>query len=147
MTKCWECEAETDNIHHHHVVPKSRGGTKTVPLCISCHAKAHHRNKNMASGRLTSDIIKKRLESGGRWGRAFLGFKVENSKMVPTKLAYIIKEAASMSEAGISQKDIASYLATHAPDVVWSQPKISRVLKNWKDRGLDRFLDNTKDGQ
>jgi hypothetical protein len=28
-------------IHNHHVVPKIKGGTKTVPLCLSCHGKVH----------------------------------------------------------------------------------------------------------
>ena len=38
---CFECESE-DDIHMHHVVPKSLGGTKMVPLCNSCHAKVHN---------------------------------------------------------------------------------------------------------
>ena len=29
MKKCFECEA-TEDLQEHHVVPKSRGGTKTV---------------------------------------------------------------------------------------------------------------------
>lgn len=37
---CFEC-GSTDNIHQHHVVPKSKGGTKTIPLCELCHAKVH----------------------------------------------------------------------------------------------------------
>lgn len=45
IMKCWECELETDEIHHHHVIPRSRGGKKTVPLCLNCHGKAHHRKK------------------------------------------------------------------------------------------------------
>jgi len=31
-------------IHNHHVVPKIKGGTKTVPLCLSCHGKVHDVN-------------------------------------------------------------------------------------------------------
>jgi len=37
---CFEC-GFTDGVHEHHVVPKSLGGTKTVPLCESCHGKVH----------------------------------------------------------------------------------------------------------
>jgi hypothetical protein len=39
MKRCFECgsPAECD----HHVVPRSMGGTKTVPLCESCHSKVH----------------------------------------------------------------------------------------------------------
>jgi 5-methylcytosine-specific restriction endonuclease McrA len=39
MEKCFECgNSATEN---HHVIPKSLGGTKTVPLCSSCHMKVH----------------------------------------------------------------------------------------------------------
>jgi hypothetical protein len=40
---CFECGSDSD-IHHHHVVPKSLGGTKTIPLCIDCHGKIHNLN-------------------------------------------------------------------------------------------------------
>ncbi len=52
---CFECgqPAECD----HHVVPQSRGGTKTVPLRGECHAKAHHRDKNMSTRKLTKDAL------------------------------------------------------------------------------------------
>lgn len=39
MTPCFECEAEA--VTGHHVIPRSLGGTKTVPLCARCHAKVH----------------------------------------------------------------------------------------------------------
>ena len=39
--KCFECES-TENLIDHHVVPESRGGTKTLKLCQICHGKAHH---------------------------------------------------------------------------------------------------------
>jgi hypothetical protein len=37
--KCFECNAPAEC--NHHIIPKSVGGTKTVPLCLDCHAKAH----------------------------------------------------------------------------------------------------------
>jgi hypothetical protein len=42
--KCFECELEDDFIADHHVVPRSKGGTKTVPLCKKCHGLVHGRN-------------------------------------------------------------------------------------------------------
>lgn len=36
---CFECGAPA--TEEHHVVPRSRGGTRTVPLCDACHGKAH----------------------------------------------------------------------------------------------------------
>ena len=37
---CFECGCDGE-IHNHHVVPKILGGTKTVPLCPTCHGKVH----------------------------------------------------------------------------------------------------------
>lgn len=37
---CFECGCDGE-IHYHHVVPKILGGTKTVPLCLTCHGKVH----------------------------------------------------------------------------------------------------------
>lgn len=39
MTACFECEGEA--TERHHVVPKSKGGTKTVNLCHKCHGLVH----------------------------------------------------------------------------------------------------------
>jgi 5-methylcytosine-specific restriction endonuclease McrA len=39
-TKCFEC-GSTENIHYHHVVPKSKGGTQMIPLCAICHSIVH----------------------------------------------------------------------------------------------------------
>lgn len=36
---CFECGGPAD--FDHHVVPRSRGGRHTVPLCDRCHALAH----------------------------------------------------------------------------------------------------------
>ncbi len=36
---CFECNAKAE--HDHHVIPRCRGGSKTVPLCLRCHGLAH----------------------------------------------------------------------------------------------------------
>ena len=66
--KCWECEIETEDIHHHHPVPRVRGGTKTVPLCLECHAKAHHRRKNMSSSTLIKAGMRQARLNGSKLG-------------------------------------------------------------------------------
>ena len=93
---CWECELETEVIHNHHVVPKIRGGTKTVPLCEVCHSKAHHRDKNMNTSALTKEGLRKAKERGVKLGnpqwraslqrghRSINKNKIEfNNKMLP----------------------------------------------------------------
>lgn len=41
--ECFECGSDY-MIENHHVVPRSVGGTKTIPLCVICHGKVHDRN-------------------------------------------------------------------------------------------------------
>ena len=54
MKKCFECGAIED-LQEHHVVPRLRGGTKTITLCYGCHMKAHGRDgKGLNHSKLTS---------------------------------------------------------------------------------------------
>jgi len=68
MKKCWECEVIGLPIHNHHPVPEVRGGTKTIPLCESCHGKAHHRNKNMSTSALVKEGYRKKKAADPNWG-------------------------------------------------------------------------------
>jgi hypothetical protein len=63
---CFECGNPPE--YDHHVVPNSRGGTKTVPLCGECHGKAHHRDKAMSSGRLTAEALAAKRARGEKVG-------------------------------------------------------------------------------
>jgi hypothetical protein len=40
LDRCFECGTIGD-VDFHHVVPKSKGGTQMIPLCLSCHSKVH----------------------------------------------------------------------------------------------------------
>lgn len=40
LDKCFECGTIGD-VDFHHVVPKSKGGTQMIPLCLLCHSKVH----------------------------------------------------------------------------------------------------------
>lgn len=75
MGTCWECGADGD-IHNHHVVPRSRGGTRTVPLCESCHAKAHHRDRRMTTAALTRAALAAKQARGERVGGIPIGCRV-----------------------------------------------------------------------
>jgi|688.fasta_scaffold825217_1 hypothetical protein len=37
---CYEC-GSTEDIQYHHIIPESKGGKETIPLCIICHGKVH----------------------------------------------------------------------------------------------------------
>jgi len=43
-TDCFECGATAE--HEHHVVPRSKEGMATVPLCVDCHADTVRRISN-----------------------------------------------------------------------------------------------------
>ena len=45
MNTCFEC-GSSKRLNNHHVVPKTLGGTKTIPLCEKCHGLVHGRKFN-----------------------------------------------------------------------------------------------------
>ncbi len=67
--KCYEC-GTTECIQHHHVVPRSVGGTKTIPLCSICHGKVHgiKRDKQINISELTKAGILEARKAGKRLG-------------------------------------------------------------------------------
>tara|TARA_R100000655_G_scaffold44291_1_gene80935 strand:+ start:1703 stop:2131 length:429 start_codon:yes stop_codon:yes gene_type:complete len=57
---CFEC-GKKRLCHKHHILPKCKGGKKTVLLCEKCHTKVH--NKNMSTSYLVRlSLIKKEPE-------------------------------------------------------------------------------------
>jgi len=66
--ECFECGAEAE--YDHHVVPRIRGGTKTVPLCGVCHALVHERDKPMSTSQLTKEGQAKAKARGVKLGSA-----------------------------------------------------------------------------
>jgi hypothetical protein len=74
---CFECGDVA--LHEHHVVPRSRGGTKTVPLCEACHGLAHHCNGNMSTKALTKEALERRRERLG-WGGGSVPWGYQRTK-------------------------------------------------------------------
>ena len=68
MRECFECGATADHNHNHHVVPKSKGGTQTVPLCEKCHGLVHDKDFMNVSA-LTKAGIEKARSKGITLGR------------------------------------------------------------------------------
>jgi hypothetical protein len=64
--ECFEC-GSNDEIHNHHVVPRTLGGTKTVPLCVVCHGKVHNINF-LNHKKLTKEGLKKVKMRGVKLG-------------------------------------------------------------------------------
>jgi hypothetical protein len=70
MSACWECGGPPP-LHDHHVVPRSRGGTRTVPLCEPCHGLVHGRQ--MRTSDLTRAALAAKSRKGERTGRVPFG--------------------------------------------------------------------------
>ena len=69
MKQCFECET-TEDLHEHHVVPRSRGGTKTITLCHQCHLKAHGRDGNgLNHSRLIKEALAVKKEELAKEGK------------------------------------------------------------------------------
>ena len=69
---CFECDINTAH-HNHHVIPRSLGGTKTIPLCTECHGKVHGLNFK-DHGILTKAGLKKKKENREFYGKVPYGF-------------------------------------------------------------------------
>jgi len=63
---CFECGKEATELHH--VVPKSLGGTQTVPLCARCHGLVYD-VKRLNVSALTKAALQKRKDMGVTLGR------------------------------------------------------------------------------
>lgn len=106
LKECFEC-GEVSNLHDHHVVPRSRGGTRTVPLCEGCHSKAHHRKKNMNTSTLTREALQRRKEAGVKLGNPNIEEvgKLGRAKHAEKARGFnsnIVSELVRLEEAGVS---------------------------------------------
>ena len=111
MNKCFECEA-TEDLQEHHVVPKSRGGTKTVTLCYECHMKAHGRDsKGMNHGRLTEEGLQQAKRNGVKLGshnpKVMKGITAQKEKTMKRVIPHIMEAKQNGCN---SNRTIANYL-------------------------------------
>ena len=63
--ECFEC-GKTNNLHKHHVIPKSLGGENTITLCESCHSKVH--GKDLRISALTKQALQALKAQGVKLG-------------------------------------------------------------------------------
>ncbi len=97
-------------MHNHHVVPRSRGGTKTVPLCEGCHGKAHGLDEKTWTdhGKLTRAGLARAKVRGVKLGRPCKTFDVEEASR---RLAEGSTQAATALAMGVSIPTLRSGLA------------------------------------
>jgi hypothetical protein len=139
MKKCFECET-TEDLQEHHVVPRSRGGTKTVTLCYECHMKVHGRNgKGTNHSRLTKEGLQRTRERGVKLGSANPKTRaaiVALGEETDARVGAWIREA--QSKGITSQRKIAAYLnelgiAPPRGDR-WSKTTIRMILRRMENK-------------
>lgn len=149
IDQCFECEIIGVPIHQHHVVPRSRGGTKTIPLCEPCHSKAHHRNKNMNTSSLVKQAIHRLKKEGRTFGnpninRDFkekaMATRKKNAKDFAAKVKVVIDDL--LSQGYKTNKDITEQLNLVGLKTrkgnKWKEQNVYRIRKY-----IDRNIENT----
>jgi hypothetical protein len=109
--KCFECENEED-IHMHHVVPRSLGGTKMIALCSVCHAKVHGENLLKTSA-LIRKVMQEKKARGERVSCSIpLGFRVasDGKLVVDADEMHLASRCRTMKESGMTLAAIADIL-------------------------------------
>lgn len=118
LTKCFECDNDMDDMHH--VVPKSKGGTKVIPLCSKCHGLVH--DANFLKYRvLQKEGIAKAKKEGKYKGR------IHGSETIEQFLNKSInKKAVKLMNEGYSHKEISYLVKIHINTLT----KIKKILNN-----------------
>jgi hypothetical protein len=129
---CFECHA-TENLHHHHVVPRSLGGTKTIPLCERCHSLVHSKDFTSMSALTSKAMQKKKAQGLYTGGRAPFGFKLgdDGKTLVPNPAEVdIILCAQELRRDGHSLRGISAELAERGMVNRQGAPFDSKVVRS-----------------
>jgi hypothetical protein len=146
MTACFECSAPA--TCEHHVIPRSLGGTKTVPLCGTCHSRAHGlAGETWANHGTLTSIGQRRARAEGRHtgGDAPYGYRVEDGRLfVDEREMAIIAEAQRLHAAGLSLRKIGAALTSagmhpRPSQTTWTAKTVSR-LAQWSAPAVGRLV-------
>lgn len=96
MKPCFECGKPAE--HEHHIMPKLKGGIRTVPLCTECHGKIH--DCPMTKPELQrAGIQARRQANGGKcpWGGRKTGTRIKVTEEVEALIRQLHQEKKSIA--------------------------------------------------
>ena len=138
---CFECGRPA--AYRHHVIPKTRGGKKTVPLCAVCHALVHGR-RALHTGELTRAALRVRREAGMKTGGDIpFGYRVEAGRLVEDaaeqKAVAMIRDlrAEGLTLRAICRRLEDAGVARKNGKRAWHPQIVSYILKGGRKR-LDK---------
>lgn len=85
MSHCPLCEREVPEFSDHHLVPKCRGGTETLPICLTCHNAIHATFTNKQLERKYSTVEALLRHEGFRKTIRFIS-KQDSNRQLRTKM-------------------------------------------------------------
>jgi hypothetical protein len=116
LTFCALC-GDTDNLEHHHLLPKSLGGTNKkdniLTLCSKHHVAIHElSDSRINSGNLIKEAKKKQKEQGlFLGGRNPFGYTNLDGILVPNKKEKaILDDLINRRKNGVSYRELSVYL-------------------------------------
>ncbi len=131
---CFECGQKAE--HEHHVIPKVKGGTKTIPLCTTCHSKVHGSKNLLSISHLTRVKLDEKRRKKERTGAVPYGYDLHSNKktlIVNENEQKVIKMMEEWREKGWSYHKIGQNLTIHeiitkTGNKKWSHQSINRIL-------------------
>jgi len=135
INKCFECDSGL-GIHLHHIVPRSMGGHRCIPLCYRCHGLVHN-IIFVDHKRLIIKALQGKRDRGEYTGgqiptgyKAMLNGKLQRDE----KGQAIIRRIKDMRADKRTYKDIISTLSAET-NKVWHYTQVYRLA----NRDIDYF--------
>ena len=106
---CFECgHSNPIEIQLHHVVPRSMGGTRVIPLCSVCHRKVHgvKKEKQISISRLTKQGLAAARDRGvvlgnKNWGKSLKKATAASLKAMEPIWAEQLKAVEDVNKSGV----------------------------------------------
>jgi hypothetical protein len=146
MKQCFECEKSEDQIeiHDHHIVPKSKGGTKTISLCCVCHGLVHGK-RDMNIGELTKGAMQTLIKKNKTTGKVPYGFRADfEGKLYKNREEILtLIQIEDCRNQGLSFRKIVSFLndqgTLNRQGRDWNDKLLRVIWKGWNKNGRDRY--------